>query len=140
MIRSGLFFWIILILTIGCGSNPSDGPNRRVVKGIVTYEGTPITEGVIRFVPIGKTAGPVSSAYIRNGSFNINHKGGVPLGQQRVEIEAYRPVTKLIESSPMDDGPSQEQFLPRKWNAESTLELIVKAGRTPLQHEFSLSN
>lgn len=71
--------------TLGCGGSEA-GPHRRVVTGEVTVEGKPLAAGEIRFLPT--EPGPVSAALIQDGRYEINHLGGVPLGQARVEIVA----------------------------------------------------
>ncbi|QDT91854.1 hypothetical protein [Gimesia algae] len=138
MIRSGLFIGLLSLVLSGCGTQLGDEPSRRVVQGTVIYEEAPITDGLIRFTPLGEQGGPASSAYIKNGTFIIDHKGGVPLGKHRVQVEAYRPVDKKVEDSPMDDGPSTEQYLPDEWNSASTLEIQIEAGQEPHKHEFNL--
>jgi len=138
MIRNALILGLLSLVLSGCGTQLDDEPSRRVVQGTVIYEEAPITDGLIRFTPLGEKGGPASSAYIENGTFIIDHKGGVPLGKHRVQVEAYRPVDKKLEDSPMDDGPSKEQFLPEEWNSASTLEFQVDAGQEPLKHEFNL--
>ncbi|QDV51179.1 hypothetical protein [Gimesia fumaroli] len=138
MIRNGLILGLLSLVLSGCGTQLDDEPLRRVVQGTVIYEDSPVTDGLIRFTPLGEKGGPASAAYIENGTFVIDHKGGVPLGKHRVQVEAYRPVDKKAEISPMDDGPTTEQFLPEKWNSASTLEFQVDAGKAPLKHEFNL--
>ena len=138
MIRNGLILGVLSLVLSGCGTQLDDEPSRRVVQGTVIYEDAPITDGLIRFIPLGDNGGPASSAYIENGTFVIDLKGGVPLGKHRVQVEAYRPVDKKAEDSPMDDGPTREQYLPEEWNSASILEFQVEAGKEPLKHEFNL--
>tara|TARA_R110002095_G_scaffold155255_3_gene134830 strand:- start:138 stop:569 length:432 start_codon:yes stop_codon:yes gene_type:complete len=138
MIRSGLILGLLCFVYSGCGTQLNDEPLRRVVQGTVIYEDSPVTDGLIRFIPLGDKGGPASSAYIENGAFVIDHKGGIPLGKHRVQVEAYRPVDEKVDDSPMDDGPTTEQYLPVEWNSASTLEFQVDAGKEPLKHEFKL--
>lgn len=138
MIRNGLFLGLLSLVLSGCGTQLDDEPSRRVVQGTVIYEDAPVTDGLIRFIPLGEKGGPASSAYIENGTFVIDLKGGVPLGKHCVQVEAYRPVDKKVEDSPMDDGPTTEQYLPAEWNSASTLEFQVEAGKEPIIHEFKL--
>ncbi len=82
-----------LLLAAGacvCGCGPS-GPERVAVTGTVTYQGKPIEQGSIRFVPTGETKGPATGTTIKQGKYEASAKGGVLVGTQRVEITAVAP-------------------------------------------------
>jgi len=119
----------------GCGNLP-DEPQRVPVKGQVTYNGQPVAEGRIRFVPIAETKGPVSGGPIRGGYFSVDHKGGVPVGRHRVHIEAYRP-DKSLQPDPIE-GQVVLQYIPEKYNAKSTLEITVEPDDDDVTRDFDL--
>ena len=73
MLRSGLILGLLCFVLSGCGTQLHDEPSRRVVQGAVIYEDAPITNGLIRFTPLGDNGGPASTAYIKNGTFVIDH-------------------------------------------------------------------
>jgi hypothetical protein len=83
----GLVCVVVVAMTGGCG--PS-GLERAVLSGTVTYQGQPVKEGLIRFIPIKGTEGPSWGAHIIDGRYKAAGKGGVPVGTHKVEILAYR--------------------------------------------------
>ena len=135
----GLF---LLVLLIGCGGEGGWDVERCVVSGAVTYDGQPIQEGLIRFVPEEGTVAPASAVQIQNGKYTIDAEGGVPVGTHRVEIEAYRDDPKGLadgeEEIPGVEGPPQEQFIPEKYNRASELKATVE-GKSPVTKDFELT-
>ena len=133
--RCAFICLLFLAAVIGCGRLP-DEPERVVVSGTVIYQGQSVRKGRIRFIPIEDTQGPVSGGPIQEGSYRVDHKGGVPVGIHRVHIEAYRNPTPQ-EVDPIE-GEMAVQYLPRKYNAESDLRLTVPAGSGPIVESFRL--
>jgi len=86
---------LILILPLGCGHRSS--LNRKVIHGSVTCDGESVPRGIVRFVPIRGTRGPATSAWIVDGQYRAENRGGVPFGKHRVEIIAQRPTGKKIK-------------------------------------------
>lgn len=129
----------------GCGGGV-DGPERVPVEGTVTYAGEPIQEGKIRFIPEN---GPVAVGQIENGRYKIDARGGVPVGDHRVAIEAFRPKPG---AEPVDEELAQdfadmeagdvlkEQFLPQQYSSptDTTLRATVEAGSGPITKDFEL--
>lgn len=119
---------------VGCGRS---GPQRVVVSGAVTYDGKPIADGRINFMPTGQSAVPMSGAVIHNGRYRVDAKGGVPVGTHTVRIEAYggSPAPGQV----LKPG-ARTQYLPRKFNADSQLEITVEPGTGELIKDFELSD
>jgi hypothetical protein len=110
----------------GCG--PSDGIKRVVISGKVSYQGQPVTDGLIVFVPAKGTKGPTASATIRDGTYTVVAAGGVPTGTHCVEIQAYRPVAAPPNRpASRQDMAAKQQYLPEQYNRQSTLEATVDA-------------
>jgi hypothetical protein len=129
---------------IGCGG--TDGPERAVVHGKVTYMGQPIEKGDIRFVPTAGTKAPVSGAKIENGEYRADIKGGVPVGTHQVQISAFRPdprFREMIENLPPDatelERPPDEQYLPAKYNRQSELQITIDPGAGTVEKDFQLT-
>jgi hypothetical protein len=111
---------IALVSMIGCSTGDT-----ATVNGTVTLDGSPLKEGVVRFVPVdGKT--PTASADIKDGKFNAN----VPKGEMRVELSA----PKVIGKKKMYDTPDSPvvdevaELLPERYNVNSELKITVKGG------------
>lgn len=79
-----LCFCLVLSALTGCGS--ADEYPRAAVRGIVTLDGDPLSQGVIRFIPDGENEGPQASASIREGIFNVPVDFGPVVGTNRIEI------------------------------------------------------
>jgi hypothetical protein len=104
-----------LLVASGCAEQ---GEPLYPVSGEVTFEGEPLAEGTIAFVPIdGRSphATPITA-----GKYEVE----LPAGPQKVVIEASRfigPEDKVMGLRP------REQFVPDKYNIESTLQVEVKS-------------
>jgi hypothetical protein len=118
---------------IGCGT--SDGPQKVVVTGVVTYDGASIANGELRFYPIEGTKGAVSGGEILNGAYTAQGRGGVPVGKHRVEIQAFRPAQGQVAGP---EGGPVEQYLPARFNEASTLTAKVTTETEKL--DFALSS
>ncbi len=121
-------------LIIGCG--PS-GPERVVVSGTVTYNGKPIEDGRIDFMPTKKSAVPMSGAVIQNGKYRVETKGGVPVGTHKIRIEAFggSPAPGQV----MKPG-TRPQYLPPKFNVGSQMEFTVESGSKEVTENFELKD
>jgi hypothetical protein len=112
---------------LGCGHG-SDLP-RANVSGKISYRGEPVADGMVVFVPINGTKGPLTRATITEGLYDTKTAGGVPIGSHRVEIEAYKKGGPTSKNRPpmMADAPVKQQYLPGQYNRQSTLEVTIDA-------------
>ena len=111
--------WFILLLAaaaaLGCG--PSD-PKLYPVSGTVTWNGQPLADGDILFVPVDGATVP-DPGKIKDGKFSFQAQAG----QKKVEIRATR------EAGPVDPvmgAPPRVQFVPAKYNDATELTAEVK--------------
>lgn len=118
-IASAMLFGAIAV-SLGCWNS---GPARSVVHGKVSYKGQPVKEGTIRFLIDNM---PSSQGQISNGSYRIDHNGGVPVGSGKVEIEAFEDTNKPVFTS-IDGKKVMEarQILPAKYNEKSELKVEI---------------
>lgn len=138
--RSCALLFLLAIVAWGCHDR---GQERVAVSGTVTYRGLPIKYGEIRFRPIKGTSAPVSGASIVDGRYNVDARGGVPVGTHQICIEAFRvlPVAAKAESPGTGaDLPSvgQEQYIAEKYNRQSDLEIIIPSGSAPIIRNLDL--
>jgi hypothetical protein len=115
---------IILLAALGCGQ--TSDLDKVVVRGTVTLDGQPIPNGELRFIPTNGTKGPISGGPIKDGAYVAQGRGGVPVGEHRVEIKAYRPAGKPGQSISPEGGPA-EQYLDRRFNEQTTLTAKIEA-------------
>lgn len=133
-----ILFALLCVGFTGCGGGPPGLP-RASVSGTVTWEGAPIKEGTITFVPIGDTKGAPAAAIIRDGKYTLDAGSGPMLGTNRIEIIANRETGETIKAVPpaTQDIRKVEQFIPRKFNQSSTLEKKVAAGKNEFNFELT---
>lgn len=105
---------LLILATVGCG--PGDG--KVPISGVVTFDGNPMPDGYITFTPEG--GGTPEAAPIAAGKFEL----GVKPGPHRVEIEASRFVG---EKNPIMGLQPREQYVPARYNSETTLRSDVNA-------------
>ena len=104
----------LLCASIGC----SAGDGKIPVSGIVTFDGAPMPDGYVTFTPA--EGGTPEAAPIAAGKFEL----GVKPGAHRVEIEASHFVG---EKNPIMGLQPREQYVPARYNSETTLTSEVTA-------------
>ena len=135
-----------LIAVIG-GGCAQEGPERVIVSGSVTYQGQPLGDAQIRFMPTKGTQAPVSGAAVGDGKYVVDGKGGVPVGTHRIEITAYRidpnykpPAGEAAQFVNDLEGPPREQYIPEKYNRNSELEITIETGSDDVTRDFDLTD
>ena len=119
-----------------CGCGKSNEAPRTVVEGTVTFQSQPIENGAITFAPIQGLNGAAVQLKIQDGKFSTatdaNDKRGIVIGQNDVEIIAYKKTGKQIKDP--DNNLSDEiiQFIPEKYNTKTTLRQEITAGKNEL--------
>jgi hypothetical protein len=104
---------LLAFLAPGCG----DGPKTYKVTGAVTWQGTPVADGQINFLPADGSVHP-ATAKIANGRYEAR----VPAGSMKVEVYAERD---LGFNKAMNQNV-KESYIPPEYNALSTLTLDVQ--------------
>jgi hypothetical protein len=141
----GLVLMLGTCVLLGCGSPP--GPTRVAVEGEVLLDGSPLEEGMIRFIPAKGVDGPAATAKVIHGQFSLTRREGPVVGRHRVEIEAtgYQDFTIDDEEafaaafarnprSPLGQNP-----VPTGYNERSTLTAQISEPG-PRHFEFTLSS
>lgn len=137
---SAFLFAVVCFVSGGCGG----GLDKVVVDGDVSYQGEPVVNGEILFYPSGATQGPVSGASIKDGHYEAVGKGGVPVGTHRVEIRGFRAAglskSQAAAATHAEmEGGIREQYLPKKFNEETTLEATVPGETSRTTINFTLT-
>ena len=120
-----------LCLMAGCGER---GPKTVPVSGTVTFDGEPLPEGSLMFVPEDASL-PPEGADIANGAFSMRAKPG----KNRVEIRATRAPEGLVVDPTLPSKQGWEQYLPARYNAETELSAEV-VDRGENHFEFHLKS
>jgi len=138
-VRFNLYLIGVCVLSLilpGCSNSSGiPAPTRAVVTGEIKFNDKPIQSGQITFLP---TKGPVAMGPVSEGIYRIDWKGGVPVGECKVEILGYEETGKeVIVGAGGKTEKETHQVLPAKYNTESTLSVTVEEGREN-QHDFDL--
>ena len=147
MLRSNFLNWIfacvlagLFVAISGCGQG--DGLSRCVVSGSVSFDGKPVPNGTIRFVPAN---GPQAATTITDGKYEIAKKGGVPIGQSKVFISAYSQTGGNQDGDLVSQGGGRasngadQQYIPKRYNIDSTLTADISGAENPLTVDFELT-
>jgi hypothetical protein len=119
----------------GCGAKST----RLGVEGRVTFDGTPIPEGKISFIPLAGTSSPTAGATIRDGEFAVPREKGLRPGKFRVEIRAVRASGKTIRDDLSGEMiAKRESYIPKRFNDASDLVAEIKPDE-PNRLEFALN-
>jgi hypothetical protein len=126
----------------GCGDS---GPKRYAISGTVTFQGSPIEEGIISFEPLdqGRT---MDGATILKGKYTIPKNKGMAVGKYQVRIyagdgtvgEGQAGITRTSDPKPKRGfkGIGLER-IPSDYNTKSTLVREVTADG-PNQFNFDI--
>ncbi|WP_437223645.1 hypothetical protein SH661x_003298 [Planctomicrobium sp. SH661] len=125
-----------LLASPGCPGR-SDAPQRRAVSGTVTYDGTAVAYGTIRFIP--EPTGPVATAVITEGKYLCNGKGGIPVGKVRVEIESMPDTRGMSDDQLLAGGVPKFTPIPAKYHQNSDLIETIQSGNGELTLDFHLT-
>lgn len=131
----------LLSLAVCLGCSKSSDLDKVVVEGNVSFKGKPIANGEIRFRPVEGTPGPVSGAPIVDGHYRAVAKGGVPVGKQLVQIEAYDISGGTNSTGDMTSSGragARVNLLPSKYHSNSQLMIDVTGERKVMTHDFEL--
>ena len=107
----------------GCFGGSQDGLERAVITGTISFDGQPLPEG------------KAVQAIITNGVYSLEADQGPVVGANKIMVNATRKTGKFQNF----DGVKTEimqQYIPAKYNADSTLRYEVKAGENTA--DFSL--
>jgi hypothetical protein len=118
---------VCLVLAAGCGSG-----SRVQISGEVTFEGQPLSQGMIVFTPVDTAIGPSTGCEIVSGKYHVpSGLGAAPGVTYQVQITSLAKSGKFI-ANPFDSkGPPLEldaNYLPATYNARSILKVKVVPG------------
>jgi hypothetical protein len=127
----GLTKWLVLsaLITLsssGCGDATG---GRCAISGTVRFQGKPLDQGNILFIPVASTLATQAGTSITKGTYAIPKMQGLLPGRYKVSISSGDGETP---AGPTDRPPgpsgnfSSQERIPRNFNVESTQEVDVK--------------
>jgi hypothetical protein len=138
MNRISWFLLLGVVALAGCGS----GPRLLHVFGNITFEGKPIENGTIEFIPADGTPGPSMGSSIKDGKYEIaKTKGPHENGVYQVRITNMRKTGKKTRNFMAPGGPLvdvEENVIPAKYNAQSTLKVTMTPDNAAKGFNFDL--
>lgn len=135
---ASLLLTVLVILVAGCDS----GPRLLPIFGTVSFEGKPIEKGTIEFIPTDGTSGPSTGGSIKAGRYEVAAAHGPRKdGVYQVRITAPKKTGKTMPNIMQAGGPPlelEENFIPPKYNLDSTLKITVTADVASKGIDFEL--
>jgi hypothetical protein len=106
---------------VGCTSEPAKG----TINGTVTFDGQPLKDGTVNFMPTDGKAQTASAAII-DGKFTAS----VPIHTMKVTFSAPKVVgkRKMYDTPDSPTVDDVEELLPAKYTTNSQLTVTVKGG------------
>ena len=119
-----------IFVLAGCG-----GPTGGEVHGTVSFDGVPVQDGAIKLDPADGNAANVGGN-IKDGKYAVEN---VPVGKVKVSITGTKVVgkKKIYNTSDSPEMPISEQFIPEKFNKNTTLTFDVQAGKNEKNWELT---
>lgn len=118
---------LMVLACLGCGAGNS--LDLQAVSGSVTFDGKPLEQGSIQFVPQDNATGLLSGALITAGTYSIPQDKGLPPGKYTVRISSADRSSNAPASPPgMESSVPAKERIPARYNAESQLTAEVTAG------------
>ena len=139
---------LVLVLGIAGCSGPAL-PLTAPVSGIVTLNGTPLTRGMVHFVPDNSkgSTGRMAVAYIQpdgrfHGAMCFKPNDGALIGLHKIAVDVRNVAPEPTQPGESPAGPPQPRSLvPIRYSNQDTsgLTVEVKAG-TANEFEFALES
>ena len=121
-----------LLATLSASGCSKPGrPGYHTVTGRVTFDGQPLANGFVQFVPVGSKASP-ESGRIANGLYRLESKAG----KMTVHVLSTRLTGKM---DPVMGTAIEEMFIPQRYNSKSELTAEVVADKAN-SIDFSLTS
>jgi hypothetical protein len=123
---------VVTLALAGCGAATTGE-----VSGTVTFEGTPVEDGWIDFLPIDGN-GPTTGAKVMNGKFTV---ANVPVGKAKVVVSAKKIIGQ-VPLYPTPDSPKRPQIaqmLPPRFSDQQQTELRYDVSAGKNEKNFDLT-
>jgi len=120
LLSIGLLVPMVLLLPLAGCSKPGR-PGYQTVTGRVTFDGKPLENGFVQFVPVDSKATP-ESGRIEKGVYRLDTKPG----KVSVSVISTRLTGKM---DPVMGNPIEEMFIPERYNKKSELTAEVVSGK-----------
>ena len=110
---------VLILSATGCAK--PGRPGYHTVTGRVTFDGQPLENGFVQFVPVGSKTSP-ESGRIAKGLYRLESKAG----KVTVHVLSTRLTGKM---DPVMNTAIEEMFVPERYNSKSELTAEVVADK-----------
>jgi hypothetical protein len=124
-----------LCLILGAAGCSRDEVVRASVEGNVTFDGKPVESGMILFIPEPGVVGPPVQVMIENGKYASSESTGPTVGQNAVQIIAVRKTGRILKIEGQDSA-EEVQYIPKKYNEQSTEKVEIQSGENHFDYEL----
>jgi hypothetical protein len=124
-------FLVVAVVVAGCSRGPAVG----TVNGEVNFDGQPVADGHIAFMPVDGNAA-TGGAPIIDGKFKAEK---VPATKMKVQIHGNKKTGRKIKAYETPDSPVSDEIvelLPPKYHFQSELTLDVKPGAQDVKYDL----
>lgn len=121
----------LCLFVVGCG--PENTLGRLPIKGTVTLDGAPLSNGSIHFESVGGERPINTGSVIEAGKYEVPAEAGLLPGKFKVSISSSGGPTETISDpeQAMDAASAapaeNKNLIPAKYNTDTELEAEVKA-------------
>ncbi|NLY00336.1 MAG: hypothetical protein GXY83_29925 [Rhodopirellula sp.] len=121
---------LVLVAAVGacCVAGCGDGGVPAAVSGSVSFAGTPVENGSIRFDAIGETVSDPAAAKIEGGKYQIPTTAGLQAGSYRVIVSATQVVGKKTDPETGTEVDEVKQLIPEKYSQGEGLTAELSPG------------
>ena len=125
---------LLALSFLGCADATG---GREAVSGHVRFQGRPLDQGTIQFVPLdGQDT--ASGGPVRAGDYQVTRQQGLKPGKYRVLLSSGTPGQPAPEeAAPGAPTPPTRERLPREYNADSRQVVEVQKGG-PNRFDFDI--
>lgn len=130
-----LIYLSLLAFTPGCLRNSGSQVTLVPIEGKVTLNGLPLDNALIRFQPTDKTKGPAGVVPVKQGTYSLDRKHGIPIGEFRAEIsdlptEGEPPPGQRL-------APKSAPRVPERYQTHNSF--VVRTAPGPNKQDFNLT-
>lgn len=128
----------LVVGLIGCGKS---GPETVSVTGTVTYQGKPVTNGMISFLPVDPQKGRSAMGKIDSGGRYVamtseTLRGLLP-GEYIVTVAAFK--TPIADLSPAKSAPADNLVVPARYTDPKTSPLKLSVAASDRSKTFDIT-
>ena len=113
---------------IGCGCTTATSAPVVEAEGAIAYDGQPVADGIIAFIPVDADERTGSGGAVQNGKYRVYPEANLKPGTYRVEIRWGKPTGEKKEAGYGQSPDVIAEALPDKYHARSILTAELKAG------------